>query len=292
MNPAAPAPTLLGERELIAGPGLTLKLDAADVPPSGLTTLIGMVPAEATSPAAMAAVSCELLTKFVVRLLPFHCTVAPETKLLPFTVSVNADAPAPTLLGERELIAGPAFTVNVEPVEAVELPLSGLTTLTVTAPAEATSPAEMAAVSCELLTKVVVRGLPFHCTVAPETKLLPFTVNVNAGAPAPALLGERELIDGPALTVKVKGAETADVPPLGAGSVTVTLIVPGDVTRLAVTVATICVLVREVTVRLVVPNCTVAPGDPVTKLLPAIVNGKSAEPAPTALGDNAVIVGL
>ena len=47
----------------------------------------------------------------------------------------------------------------------------------------------MLAVSRVALTNVVGRGLPFHCTSAPDTKLLPSAVSVNAGPPAVALLG-------------------------------------------------------------------------------------------------------
>jgi hypothetical protein len=39
------------------------------------------------------------------------------------------------------------------------------------------------AVTFEPLTNVVVRALPFQFTVAPETKPVPFTVNVKAAAP-------------------------------------------------------------------------------------------------------------
>jgi hypothetical protein len=42
------------------------------------------------------------------------------------------------------------------------------------------------AVSCVSLTKDVLNGVPLNCTVAPETKLVPFTVSVNAGLPAAA----------------------------------------------------------------------------------------------------------
>jgi len=56
-----------------------------------------------------------------------------------------------------------------------------------------------AAVSWVVLTKVVVRAAPFHCTTAPETKLLLCTVKVNAGPPADALLGDSELSVGPTL---------------------------------------------------------------------------------------------
>lgn len=221
-----PSATHPGDNDVIVGAGLlTVKVADEEIPPSGLSTVTAAVPGEATSPAEMAAVNCELLTKVVARLFPFHCTVALETKLLPFTVSVKSPEPAPIFAGESELIAGSGLMVKVE---AAEVPLSGLTTVTLAVPAEATSLAEMAAVSCELFAKVVVRLFPFHCTVAPETKLLPFTVNVRAPVPAPTLFGESELIVGPPLTVKL---EAADVPP--SGLTTVTGIVPEAATSLA-----------------------------------------------------------
>ena len=59
----------------------------------------------------------------------------------------------------------------------------GLTTVTEAVPALAMSVARMGAVSREPLTKVVVRGLPFHFTTAPETKPVPFTVSANPAEP-------------------------------------------------------------------------------------------------------------
>jgi hypothetical protein len=51
------------------------------------------MPAEAISVAGTDAVSCVTLTKLVDRAVPFHSTAAPETKLVPFTVSANAAPP-------------------------------------------------------------------------------------------------------------------------------------------------------------------------------------------------------
>src|SRR4029453_5828412 len=74
----------------------------------------------------------------------------------------------------------------------------GLATVTCAVPAPAMSAAGIAAVSWLALTNVVVRLVPFHLTVAPLAKFEPVTVNVNAGPPACAGLGERELSVGPA----------------------------------------------------------------------------------------------
>lgn len=56
--------------------------------------------------------------------------------------------------------------------------------------------AEIAAVSWLLLTNDVVRGEPFQTTTALLLKSLPFTVSENPAAPALALLGEIEVIEG------------------------------------------------------------------------------------------------
>jgi hypothetical protein len=70
------------------------KKTALEPPPPGLgfTTVIEAVLAVAMSELGTVAVNCELLTKVVVRALPFQFTTEPDTKPVPFTVSVN---PAP-----------------------------------------------------------------------------------------------------------------------------------------------------------------------------------------------------
>ena len=80
--------------------------------------------------AVTAAVTCEALTNVVLRDEPFHCTVAPDTKPLPFTVRVNAGPPAVALFGNSDDsvgAAGGAFTVNVNAFDAV---LPGFTAVT------------------------------------------------------------------------------------------------------------------------------------------------------------------
>ena len=67
--------------------------------PPGLTTVTGAVPAPAMSVAGIAAVSWLALTNVVVRVVPFHRTVAPLTKFAPVTVKVNAGPPAGAELG-------------------------------------------------------------------------------------------------------------------------------------------------------------------------------------------------
>ena len=190
-----PLPDLLTVR---VKPGdVIVKVRIFEVAPPGFTTLTCAVPAAAMSLAGIAAVTCVALTNVVVRAAPFHCTTDPDTKLLPFAVSVNAGPPAVALLGDRVVSAGTATAALIVKVSALEVCPPGFTTLTCL-PAAAMSLAGIAAVTCVALTNVVVRAVPFHCTADPETKLLPFTVSVNAGPPAVALLGDRVVSAGTA----------------------------------------------------------------------------------------------
>jgi hypothetical protein len=72
----------------------------------------------------------------------------------------------------------------------------------------------------------VTSAVAFHFTVEPETKLVPFTVNVNCGPPAAVQVGLSELIVGAVLIVitRVAVAVLQGVAPLLA--VMVTLVVP------------------------------------------------------------------
>ena len=56
-------------------------------------------------------------------------------------------------------------------------------------PAAAIRFAGTVALNCVALMDVVASGEPFHCTVAPETKPVPVTVNVKAAPPAVAEIG-------------------------------------------------------------------------------------------------------
>ena len=89
-------------------------------------------------------------------------------------------------------VSGPAtvaaFTVNVSPAE-VPPPGVGLNTVTCAVPADATSAADIDAVSCVAEPNVVVRFAPFHRTTEPATKFVPVTVSVNAAEPAVAEVG-------------------------------------------------------------------------------------------------------
>jgi hypothetical protein len=112
-------------------------------------------------------------------------------------------------------------------VAALDVTPPGFTTVTVDAPAEAICAAGTDAVTCVALTYVVVKDVPFHWTVEPDTKPEPFTVSVKAAPPAVAVLGLRLVIAGPALIVNVAPADVT--PPL----VTAMVAVPAEAIKLA-----------------------------------------------------------
>jgi len=90
----------------------------------------------------------------------------------------------------------------IESVTAVDVaPAQGFATVIDAVPAVAIRDAGTAAVSWVEETNVVVSAVPFQFTVEVETKLVPFTVNVNCGPPGVTQVGLSELIVGAALIV-------------------------------------------------------------------------------------------
>jgi len=96
---------------VITGVAAIVNVCAFDIPPHGVTTVIEAVPAVAMKAAGTVAVSCVAETNVVVSAVPFHLTVEPDTKLVPFTVNVNCAPPAVAQVGLSELIVGTALIV-------------------------------------------------------------------------------------------------------------------------------------------------------------------------------------
>ena len=170
---------------------------AFDAPPHGLTTVIEAVPGLAMREADTVAVSCVEETNVVVSAAPFQFTIEVEMKFMPLTVNVNCGSPTAAQIGLSELMVGTAAIVNVIAPEVDAHP----PTVIEAVPGVAMSAAGTVAVSCEADTNVVASAVPFQFTVAPETKLVPFTVKVKPGPPAVAQVGLSELIVGLALIV-------------------------------------------------------------------------------------------
>ncbi len=91
---------------MITGVAAIVNVCAFDVPPHGVTTVSDAVPAVAMRTAGTVAVSCVVETNVVANAVPFQFTVEPETKLVPFTVSVNCGPPAVAQVGLSELSVG------------------------------------------------------------------------------------------------------------------------------------------------------------------------------------------
>src|SRR5271168_4618901 len=104
------------------------------------------------------------------------------------------------------------------------------TTVTFTVPAVARSDARSAAVSCPVPgLNVVARALRPKNTEDVALKLLPVTVSGNAAAPALAVAGESAVMHGCVLLSGVTSNSIEfDVPPAGAGFVTVMRSAPGQ----------------------------------------------------------------
>jgi hypothetical protein len=188
VNAVLPAVTNAGERLLMLGRKLLIAKTTGLEVPFGSATVMLMVAAVNRSLVGTRTESCVELTKVVGRSAPFHRTTELELKLSPFTTSVNDDVPIKTLAGDKELTTGTAVTLRVAALDTPP-PGVGLKTVMLNVPAFATSAAEILAVSCVPLTKVVVRSAPFQRTIDPLTNPVPFTVKVKAAAP-------RERIDG------------------------------------------------------------------------------------------------
>jgi hypothetical protein len=187
---------------VIAGASSIGNVIALVVPPHGLTTVTEAVPELAILLAGTVAVSCVEETNVVVSAAPFQFTVEVETKFVPVTVNVNCGPPVEAQAGASELMVGATLMVNVAAPELV----AQVPTVTEAVPGVAMSVAGTVAVSCVAETNVVASGLPFQFTVEVETKLLPFTVSVKSGPPAPVQFGLSELIVGAVLMVMTRVA--------------------------------------------------------------------------------------
>lgn len=295
-------------RAAAAGGLNTVNVSAFDVPPPppsvSVNTVTGTIAADATSAAEMAAFSPVGPSKVVVRGLPFHWTTEHGTKLPPLallasTPRMNAADPAATLGGKSVAIAGvgsgvvDGATVKGEDREDND-GIVELDTVMVADPGKAVSVAEIAAVNCVALTKVVWRGEPFQFTTSPfGTKLVPFTVNVMpAGLQAGVVFDMLEGAESEVMVGRTIGNEMVlEVFALDGGLATATFTVSTEVIFAAVTPAVSCVGLTNVvascvTLLLLSVHCTPEQGK---KLLPVTLREKAAVPAVAPAGEMEVI---
>ena len=152
-----------------------------------------MPPVE-TNPEVTVAVSCVELLKLVMRNVPFHRTMAPETKPDPLTVRLKPPLPGVIAVGLSDEIVGPLLAPILNGKELETSPL--VVTVMLAAPAETIRLAGTEAVSCVEFTKLVVRGVPLNDTMDVFWKLLPLTVRVKALPPGVAKFGLRPVTVG------------------------------------------------------------------------------------------------
>jgi len=282
----------------------TVNVSAFDVPPPPpsvrVNTVTGTVAAVATSADEIAALTPVWLANVVVRGLPFHWTTEHGNKLPPLvplasTPSKNAADPAAALDGKSVVMTGVGSgvvgdaTVKGEDTEDKE-GIVELDTVTVAGPGKAVSVAEIAAVSCVALTKVVWRGDPFQFTTSPfGTKLVPFTVRVMpAGLQAGVLFADVVDAESDAMVGRTIGNEIAfEMFVLDAGLATATWTVPTAAIFAAVTAALswvglMNVVVSCVRLLLLSTHCTLEQGK---KLLPVTLKENAAVPAVALTGE-------
>ena len=118
VNCGSPAEAQVGLSELMAGAALIVNVAAPEFV-AQVPTVTEAVPGVAMSAAGTVAVSRVEDTNVVASGLPFQFTVEVETKLLPFTVSVNCGPPAAVQFGLSELIVGAVLMVMTRVAVAV-----------------------------------------------------------------------------------------------------------------------------------------------------------------------------
>jgi hypothetical protein len=240
---------LLGDIFEANGAGLlTAKLSADEVPPpgAGLTTVTDRFPAEATSEAETAAVSCVPLTNVVTRLEPFTCTTELFTKFEPFTVSVKAPLPATIVAGDK--LASDATALLTAKASDALVPAPGVDTVMERDAAVASAVVGIVAVNCVLLTNVGLRFTPLTCTVDVLAKFVPVAVKMTGLLPTTAETGE--IADRVGVTGVTVRFRVFEVQPPPSEFTTLNVACPGWLTSLALSCTLSCVLLVKVTGRL------------------------------------------
>jgi hypothetical protein len=197
--------------------------DAAVVPVTPMFNGFGMQVMPTCASDVAAVVNAHVTATLPVNPAPVGVAVIVEVPLPPGAIGVAAvpvSVKAP-LVGAVIV----KFTTCVE----VPPPGGGFVTVTSFVPTVTMSVARIDAVSCVALTNVVVLAAPPKFTTeTPFTKFVPLTVRLNVALPAAIVVGLIVVTVGTGLfaAVTVKFTAGVDVPPPGAGFVTVTGLVP------------------------------------------------------------------
>jgi hypothetical protein len=290
-----PAIIEVGFSEIVVGIGfmtvVTVNAWLFEVPPpgAGFVTVTGTVPVAATSIAGIMARSVVLEMKVVVAASPLKFTTEPEMKFAPFTVSVKSELPAGVEVGLIDEVVGIGFiTVKVFGFD-VPPPGIGFVTVIKISPPAARSESRISTVSVVFEMKVVPLSNPSNWIPDVGMNPVPVSVSVKPALPAAVEVEERAIRVGTGfdavVTVKVWLFE---VPPPGAGFVTVTGNVPVAATSAATIVAVISVEETNEVVRGEPFQFTT---EPEMKFAPFTVSVKSELPAVVEVGKMEVVVG-
>jgi hypothetical protein len=257
-----PPVPLVGVKLVIVGREITVKLAVLVAVPAGVVTLTGPVVAVAGTVAWMVVSE---VTENVVAFTPLNVTAVAPVKLAPVIVTV---VPLVPLVGEKLVIVGPGI-ITVKLAALVAVPAA---VVTLRGPVVAVA-GTVAWIVVSELTENVVAFTPLNLTAVAPVKLAPVIVTVVPLAP---LVGEKLVIVGPEITVKLA----------------VLVTVPADpVTRIGPVVApagtTACMAVSDVTVKVAgVPlNVTAVTEERCVPLIVTLV------PAAPLAGVKPVIVG-
>lgn len=203
VNAGPPPVALAGERAVtsgcVSGPKI-VRVSMLEVPPpgtpfEGVVTEMLAVPCAGISAVGIIIVRRVGLLYTVERAVPLKFTTELVSKFKPITNKID-EVSATTVEGLMDEMTGErADKGNSTEVEAPP-PGSGLNTNTTTVPSLSTSLPRILALNCVELTKVVLCGCPPKYTVAPGTKPVPVTCNVNGIVVAVANDGESEEIMG------------------------------------------------------------------------------------------------
>jgi hypothetical protein len=240
-----PIGPVVGEKLVIDGGGITVKLVALLAEPPAVVTL--MVPVVA--PEGTVAVICVAELTVNVAVVPLKLTAVAPVKFAPVTITL---VPAGPLAGEKLVIDGAGITVKLDALVAVP---PAVVTLIVPLVALAGT---VAVICVSELTVKLVALVALNFTALAPVKAVPVIVTL---APTPPLVGEKLVIEG-ATTVTVNEDALVAVPPA-----VVTLIVP--VVAPTGTAAVICV--EELTVKLLALVPLNFTADAPVKFAPAMV---------------------
>jgi hypothetical protein len=190
-----PAPPLVGEKLLIVGGRMTVKLLALVAVPPEVVTLIGPVVAPLGTVAEIDV--AELIVKLA--LVPLNRTALAPLKLVPLIVTV---VPAPPLVGEKLLIVGGRMTVKL--LALVAVPPEVVTLMgPVVAPLGTVAVIEVD----ELTVKLAL--VPLNRTAVAPVNFVPLIVTL---VPTGPLVGEKPVIVGGFETVTVTGSDVHCTP--------------------------------------------------------------------------------